>query len=148
MVFAKETMVPLKTKIEPFEANEFRMNYYKDKFMHEISELYSFFYKHEDTTILSQFNASEDERLKLRDVRHPIAHIDGDIEKVLKAQEDFLLITNPTNQIKDLILMIKHLRMVAATIKAETYLLNHLKMVQDIFPREIIAENIRRDIFE
>lgn len=146
--FSKEVVVPLQMGIEPTEVNEFRMNYYKDKFLHEISELYTFFYKHDDTTILNQFNASEDERLKLKNVRHPIAHIDGDIDKVLKAQEDFLSATNPTNQIKDLILMVKHLRMVTTSIKAETKFLSHLKMVQDIFPREILAENLRREMFE
>lgn len=64
--FSKEVVVPLQMGIEPTEVNEFRMNYYKDKFLHEISELYTFFYKHDDTTILNQFNASEDERLKLK----------------------------------------------------------------------------------
>ncbi len=66
----------------------------------------------------------------------------------MKAHKNFLSATNLDRQIQDFGLMIKHIRMVAATHKLETQFLNDLKMIRDIFPREILAKDIYKAIVE
>src|SRR5579859_6021958 len=116
-----------KIEIKAVEAYKFLFRYYVDKFLHEISELYTFFDDRKDETILGQFIASKDERKKLQNYRNTIAHVDGDVNKTLKRLEDYSSAGNTTNQTKDLFLMIKHLRKAAAVVNLEVRVLEHLK---------------------
>lgn len=126
-----------------------RANYYRDKFFHEISELYTYFYHHQDKTILDSFSASEEERKRLRDMRHPIAHVDGDINKIFKAQEDFLKnLPSNTNQINDLILIIRHTRFLLRFIQGEHHLIERLKAILRIYPQGLISPGIQKEILE
>lgn len=147
--FSIRTFGILRHGKQPAEEDEFRMNYYRERFLHEISELYTYFYKHEDTKILQVLHASEDERLKLREVRHPIAHVDGDIEKYLKVQKDFFAsLSSNTNQIRDLILMILHMRFLLKFVNGEHLLISMLKIVLCLYPPDHISPEIRKQILE
>jgi len=129
------------------QTGKFVSDYYIEQFLYGMSELYTFFYERKDDAILSRFNASEHERLKLRKVRHSIAHMEGDIEKIKKDLREYFSAREPGNQDKDLFLMIKHVREVAVSLEMEKHIIVELMMVQNMFPREFLKEQIRKDIF-
>jgi hypothetical protein len=129
------------------EADKFRSWYYMDKFLHEMSQLYTVFYEWDDETILNEFSASVEERMALKEYRNTIAHVDDDIEETFKRLTDYFSTWNTTNLSKDLFLMIKYLRNVAATVGLQERVRGRLIMVQNIFPAETFPEVIRKDIF-
>jgi hypothetical protein len=143
----REFAVSLRAGTECGKAGKFVSDYYIEQFLYGMSELYTFFYERKDEAILNQFNASEHERLKLRKVRHSIAHMEGDIEKVKKDLREYFLAREPGNQDKDLFLMIKHVRKVAVSLEMEKHIIGELMMVQNMFPPEFLKEQMRKDIF-
>jgi hypothetical protein len=143
----REYAVSLQAGSEYGKAGKFVSDYYIEQFLYGMSELYTFFCERKDDAILSRFNASEHERLKLRKVRHSIAHMEGDIEKIKKDLREYFSAREPGNQDKDLFLMIKHVREVAVSLEMEKHIIVELMMVQNMFPREFLKEQIRKDIF-
>jgi hypothetical protein len=125
-----------------------RVDYYREKFILEMSELYSYFHDKRDEKILRSFHATEEERLKFRKVRHVVAHIEGDLQEGLRVSKDFLESTKPSNQKKDFIVIVKHLRFLASLIRQENFVIGQLKLVLTLYPSDFISPSILKQLFE
>ena len=117
-----------------------------DHFSHELSELYTAFYKKEDQEILSQFNASEEQRKRLKNVRHRVAHVTDDIDAVKKADQEKYSSFSSGFLVKDLIIMAKHIRLKLKSIGADHDFIERLKAQIALYPPEFIPENVKKDL--
>jgi len=122
--------------------------YYIDHYLHELSELYTAFYNKGDREILDRFNASEDERKKLRSVRHGAAHVTSSIDEVMKADREL----HPSIKLgifeKDLILMTKHIKLKIKPFDGERGFIERLREVFDLYPPEYSLGSVKKDLLE
>jgi hypothetical protein len=125
---------------------EFLGMYYLDHFFHELSELYTAFHKKEDQEILSQFNASEDERKKLKGARHLIAHVTNDINAVNEAGQEMYRSTTSGIFVKDMIIMAKHIRLKLKSIGKDHDLTERLRAQLTLYPADFVPENVKKDL--
>lgn len=125
-----------------------RMDYYREKFILEMSELYSYFYDKGDEKILRSFHATEEERLRFKKVRHAVAHIEGDLQEGFRASKAFLESTKPSNQKKDFIVIVRHLRFLASLLGQENYAMEPLKIVLTFYPPDFVSPAILKQLFE
>lgn len=146
--FSDKNRLALKQGTEPELANELIEEYYKNHFMHEFSELYTYFYKHEDQTILDKFLVTEESRRKLKELRHKIAHIDRSLDKNLKTQEEFMGSVTSIELIKDLVTMLQHTRALLRLVKGEHTLVDHLRAILSIYPSDFVHETTRKALLE
>lgn len=120
--------------------------YYLDHFFHELSELYTAFYKKGDQEILGRFNASEDQREKLKNVRHPAAHVTDDIDAVIRADREMYPSFSSGVFLKDLILMTKHIRLKLKSIGADHDFIKGLRALIALYPPDFNPENVKKDL--
>src|SRR5579859_5162600 len=90
-------------KSAPEFIDKFLMDYYLEKFFHEIFELYKFFKNTKDPNVFHDLVVAEDEYSKLLKVRNKSAHVDVDMQDRLKSIKEFIKSTKRDNQILDLI---------------------------------------------
>lgn len=122
--------------------------YYIDHYFHELSELYTAFYKKKDQEILGKFNASEDQRNKLRNVRHPAVHVTDNIDEVIKADQKMDPATTSSTLPKDLILMAKHIRRKLKSVSEDQEFIERMRALIALYPSGVVPEEEKKDLLD
>jgi len=130
------------------EVEFIRMQFYREKFMQDLSELYTTFHLHQDNELRKKFKFSEPQILKLRDIRHNITHGAKNLGDVIKTQEEFAAMSNGEDLIRDFVEMIKHIRVLLKMINLDHELIRRLKEILTLYPSNFIHESIRKEILE
>jgi hypothetical protein len=134
-------------KDKPVFIGKFLMDYYLERFFLEISELYTYFWNRKDEVVLGKFVTTKEERLKLKVVRNQIAHLDKKgLQDKLEKIKEFIKITNPDNQIFDLITIIKHTRVLLSRVGTEHHIVNRLKEILKLYPPGFIKESVLKEM--
>ncbi len=109
--------------------------FYQHNFVLHLSELMTFFYHREDQEILSKLETTEEQRRRIREFRHVVAHIDT-FDNTKKRMNNFEPDDTTNPMVGDLMQILFHLIRIIEKINidSKTEFIKELNAIVGLFP--------------